>query len=212
MFDSKVLAFTIVAAILTATPGADTMLVIRSVLTRGRRAGLVTVLGICSGVLVHAVLSALGLSIILMRSATLFEIVKFAGAGYLVFLGSQSIWQALYASPSGLVDDFTNESATVSLSRSYLEGLLTDLLNPKMVIFYLAFLPQFINPGDPVLSKSLLLGSIHCAMGLVWLSTVALFMGHMRTFLTRPNVKRGLEGITGGVLIMFGVRLALEQR
>src|SRR5918911_3801618 len=95
MIDPQVLAFTGIAAILTVTPGADTMLVMRNVLSRGQRAGLLTTLGICSGLFFHATLSALGLSFILVRSAAVFEVVKLVGACYLIFLGGQSLWRAL---------------------------------------------------------------------------------------------------------------------
>src|SRR5260221_72838 len=102
MIDSRVLAFTGIAFILTITPGADTMLVLRSVLAYGRRAGLFSALGICNGLLIHATLSALGLSLLLVRSATAFEIVKFAGACYLIFLGVQSLWRNVPRAERGL--------------------------------------------------------------------------------------------------------------
>ncbi len=164
---------------------------------------------------VHATLSALGLSIILVRSAVLFEIVKFAGAGYLFFLGAHSIWQVLHVHPNEF-EAISEEKAVIAqkdeIWRSFLEGLLTDLLNPKMIIFYLAFLPQFINPGDSVLRKSLLLATIHASMGLTWFSILTIFLGRLKTTLVRPQVKRVFEAVTGSVLIMFGLRLALEQR
>lgn len=91
MFDSQIITFTGIAALLTLTPGADTMLVVRNVLSRGKEAGILSTIGICSGLFVHATLSALGLSIILVESATAFEVVKWAGAGYLIYLGIQSL-------------------------------------------------------------------------------------------------------------------------
>jgi threonine/homoserine/homoserine lactone efflux protein len=218
MLDPQVLAFIGVAALLTITPGADTMLVLRSVLAHGRRAGILTSLGIVSGLLVHATLSALGLSLILVRSAQLFHIVKLAGAAYLVFLGVGSIWALIRHRD----EDADNGDAPAEAPpeptgprpevwRSFVEGLLNNLLNPKVAIFYLAFLPQFISPGDPVLGKSILLACIHLLMGVVWLSLVAVSVERMRGLLIRPLNRRRLEAVAGVILIGLGLRLALER-
>jgi len=213
MMDSQVLAFTGIAAILTLTPGADTMLVMRSVFARGRRAGLLTSLGICSGLFFHATLSALGLSLILVRSATAFEIVKLVGAVYLIYLGGQSLWQAFRQGARKLsTGEGTVNKQKKEWWQSFLEGLLTNVFNPKVAIFYLAFLPQFISPSDPVLAKSLLLAGIHFMLGLAWLSLVATFLARVRAFLIRPRVQRTIEATTGAILIAFGARLAMERR
>lgn len=213
MIDNQVLAFTGIAAILTVTPGADTMLVMRSVFARGQRAGLLTSLGICSGLFFHATLSGLGLSLILVRSATAFEIVKLIGALYLVYLGGQSLWQAFRR---GAKEPSTKEGSGNKQKKewwqSFLEGLLTNVLNPKVAVFYLAFLPQFISPSDPVLAKSLLLAGIHFMLGILWLSLVTMFLGRVRGFLIRPRVQRTIEATTGAILIAFGARLAIERR
>jgi RhtB (resistance to homoserine/threonine) family protein len=207
MLDARVLAFTGIAAIVTLTPGADTMLVVRSALVRGRRAGLLTVLGIGSGLFIHATLSALGLSVVLVRSAHAFEIVKLAGALYLVFLGVQALRSAARGAPVA-----ERPAGPAGAHRAYVEGLLTNVLNPKVAIFYLAFLPQFIGPQDPVLAKSILLASIHFAEGLVWLSLVTLFVARLRPVLSQPRVQRALESVTGLVFIAFGVKLAISRR
>jgi threonine/homoserine/homoserine lactone efflux protein len=207
ILDSQVLAFTGIAALLTVTPGSDTMLVLRSALLRGRRAGLLTVLGICCGLFIHATLSALGLSVILVRSARAFEAVKLAGACYLVGLGLQSIWSAARRAPPD-----QDRATAVSGRRAFGEGLLNNVLNPKVAVFYLAFLPQFVGPRDPVLAKSLLLAGIHFAQGILWLSFLTLFVGRVRPALSRPGVKRGLESLSGLVLVGFGVRLAAARR
>jgi threonine/homoserine/homoserine lactone efflux protein len=213
MLDPKVLAFIGVAALLTITPGADTMLVLRSVLAHGRRAGILTTLGIVSGLLVHATLSALGLSLILVRSAQLFHIVKLAGAAYLVYLGLASIWALIRHRNEATIDETLPESAGPGpgIWRSFVEGLLNNLLNPKVAIFYLAFLPQFISPGDPVLAKSILLAFLHLLMGIIWLSLVAIFVERMRGLLIRPINRRRLEAAAGVILIGLGLRLALER-
>lgn len=207
MLDARVLAFAGIAALVTVTPGSDTMLVIRSALVRGRRAGLLTVLGVCAGVFVHATASALGLSAVLVRSAGAFDLVKTAGAVYLVFLGVQSIRTALRggspaAPPAELLD----------ARRAFVEGLLNNVLNPKVAVFYLAFLPQFMTAGDPVLPRSILLAGIHFAEAAVWLTLVAVFVARIRGALARPRVRRALEGVTGLVLIGFGLKLATARR
>lgn len=220
MFTSQIWTFVGIAALITITPGVDTMLVIRNVLARGRRAGLFTALGICSGLFCHATLSALGLSLILVRSAALYETVKLLGACYLLFLGCRSLWQTFRVKQSR-----TNDSSHLSSVlpahdtvqnapwwKSIREGFLSNILNPKIAVFYLAFLPQFINPGDPVLAKSLLFAGIHFVLGIAWLSLVSGFVGWLRTQLTRPVIRRALETVTGVVLIAFGLRLAFEQR
>jgi threonine/homoserine/homoserine lactone efflux protein len=207
MTDPSLLAFTLVAALLVLTPGADTLLVVRNVLARGRRAGLATTAGIVAGCFVHAALSVLGLSVILVRSAAVFEVARLAGAAYLVWLGLRSLvgaWRPAADAPAPVPDG--------GARRSFVEGALSNVLNPKVAIFYLAFLPQFIRPGDPILARSLLLAAIHVALGLVWLSIVAFGVGSLGRVATATRLRQRLEALTGLVLVGLGVRLALERR
>lgn len=207
MIDARVLAFTGIAALITITPGSDTMLVLRSALVRGRRAGLLTVLGVCAGLFIHATLSALGLSVLLLRSAKAFELVKLAGAAYLVFLGIQSLRSAARA---GAIAELPAEVG--GDRRAFAEGLLNNVLNPKVAVFYLAFLPQFIGPTDPVLVKSILLAAIHFAEGVIWLSLLTVFVARLRGVLANVAVRRAVESVSGLVLIGFGVKLAAARR
>jgi threonine/homoserine/homoserine lactone efflux protein len=171
-------------------------------------------LGICSGLFVHATLSALGLSLILVQSATAFEVVKLLGAAYLIFLGGQSIRYALRqrANASAELPQMKISPGPKSYRQSLFEGLLSNVLNPKVSVFYLAFLPQFIQPYDPVLVKSLLLAGIHFVMGIIWLTLVTMLASQVRGLLVRPQVQRKIEAFAGAVLILFGARLALEHR
>jgi RhtB (resistance to homoserine/threonine) family protein len=213
MFDSQVLAFTGIAALLTITPGADTMLVIRNVLSRGGKAGILSTFGICSGLFIHASLSALGLSIILVKSAAVFQIVKYAGAIYLIFLGSQSLWR-IFKIKEDQLSMIENEKIKEEIDakkKSFLEGFFTNILNPKVAIFYLAFLPQFIGTDDSVFQKSVLLAAIHAIEGIIWLCFISLFLGRIKTIIRRPNARKIIEGITGTVLIGFGIKLGLEH-
>jgi RhtB (resistance to homoserine/threonine) family protein len=211
MIDSQTLAFALAAAVLTVTPGQDTMLVVRNVLRGGRGDGVVTTLGICSGLFMHATLSALGMSVILMQSAVAFQIVKYAGACYLAWLGLRSLASALRADAGGR-DAVAVRADIVPARRCFLEGLLSNALNPKTAIFYLAFLPQFVGPNDPVLQKSLLLAGIHYAEGVVWLVVVSLAVDQARRLFLRSIVRRWLDGLCGALFVGFGLRLALERR
>ena len=210
--DSRFVAFLGIAALLTIIPGADTALVTKNAITRGRTAAFFTTFGICLGCLCHATASALGLSVILRESARLYEWVKLAGAAYLVYIGARSLWAARSkVDPAVTPSTFGANGVQTGLLRSFTEGLFTNLLNPKVAIFYLTFLPQFIAPGESVLRKSLFLASIHVLMGLAWLCTYSVLLDRMSSVLTRPSVKRKLEAFTGAVLVAFGLRLAMER-
>jgi RhtB (resistance to homoserine/threonine) family protein len=211
LLDPQVLAFALVAALMTVSPGADTFLVVRNSLRGGRRDGWATVAGICSGLFVHALLSALGVSAILAHSATAFLVLKVAGAAYLAWLGIQSLRSASRrqsdAAPAAVA-----APARVPAARSFREGLLTNLLNPKVIVFYLALLPQFLSPGDAVLAKSLLLAAIHFVEGILWLGFVAWGVDQSRRFFLRPLLRRWMDALCGTVLVALGLRLALEPR
>ena len=220
MLDHRVLVFTGIAALLTITPGADTFLVIKNVLRGGRQAGVVTTLGICCGLFVHATLSALGLSIVLMHSANAYLGLKWAGALYLMWLGLGSIRDAIrgggdgwsWSEPAETGSPRSERVAAFRLRYPFVEGLANNVLNPKVAVFYLAFLPQFIGPGDPALAKSLLLAGIHFVQGIVWLVGLAFLFDRGRVVLASARARRALEAISGTVLLGFGVRLAFEDR
>lgn len=210
MIDSQVVAFALAAAILTVTPGQDTLLVVRNVLRSGPANGVATALGVCSGLFMHAVLSAVGMSVVLTQSAFAFRVVKAAGAAYLVWLGAQSLARAARKSHEAVGPVPMTASAVPSI-RCFVEGLLSNVLNPKTAIFYLAFLPQFIRPAEPVLTKSLLLAGIHFGEALVWLVVVAVAVGRIRP-LFASTARRWLDGVFGAVFVALGVRLALERQ
>ncbi len=208
-------AFVGIAALLTIIPGADMALITKTTLADGRRAAFFTTLGICAGLCVHAVASALGLSAILRFSAVAYSVVKAIGAGYLIFLGVQTIREAGRRRATNLDGEHgvTVRTAERSLrARSFRQGVFTNVLNPKVAVFYLTFLPQFIARGDAVLPRSLALASIHIGMGLVWLTAFAHFLSGFSALMNRPAVKQTLERITGALLIGLGVRLAWERR
>ena len=210
MLDSQVLAFTLLAALMTMSPGADTLLVVRTALRGGRRDGIATAIGICSGLYVHAMLSAFGLSVILMHSAAAFTALKFAGAAYLVWLGLQSLRSATRGLPTTLAT--ATDTPRVPAARSWREGFLTNLLNPKVIVFYLALLPQFIGADDPVFRKSLLLAAIHAVEGIAWFAIVSHLVDRSRRFFLKPLLRRWIDAACGTFLVALGVRLAMQRQ
>jgi threonine/homoserine/homoserine lactone efflux protein len=165
---------------------------------------MLTIVGIACGCMIHATASALGMSAVLATSATAFTIMKTVGAAYLMWIGIQSFARR----GNGAAGD---ARARTRRSAPFMQGFLTNLLNPKVAIFYLTFLPQFIAPGEPVLRRSLFLAGVHITMGVIWLSAYAWFIDRLGAVLTRPRVKAWLERVTGGLLIALGARLAWER-
>ena len=218
------LAFLGITALLTIAPGADTALVTRNTLAYGRLAAFLTSLGIATGCLAHATLSALGLSAVLSQSAALYDALRLAGAAYLIFLGAQALWSTRHTSHNspiigqspaahgGLAPARLLTPSPRLLAQSFSQGLLTNVLNPKVAVFYLTFLPQFIQPGEPVLQKSLVLAGVHVGMGVLWLAGVAYLVARASQVLLGDRVRHWIERTTGAALIIFGARLAWDRR
>ena len=204
--DGSILAFTGIVALLTILPGADMALVAKVTLLDGKRAAFFTSIGICAGLPVHATASALGLSLILATSAEAFTVVKFAGAAYLAYLGIRTIHDSLRP---GVETEVTAGRAR-SIRGALVQGWLSNVLNPKVALFYLTFLPQFISPGDNVLAKSLQLAGIHAVLGLIWLPLCAYAIDRLGALVR--GARRWLERISGAALIGLGLRLAFERR
>ena len=219
MIDSRLLAFAGLALVLVLTPGANIMLVIRSTLSGGPRAGIAAALGIAVGHFVHASASALGLSLLLRTSDVAFTVMKVCGAAYLAYLGVRSLvvaWRGrsrTFDAVDGEESEVSSDGAPYRRSRRFLlDGFLCNVLNPKVALFYLALLPQFIAPGEPVLARSLLLAGVHACISVSWQSVLSLALGRIRPLLARPAVYRTLEALTGSLLVGFGIRLALATQ
>ncbi|MDR5902392.1 LysE family translocator [Halomonas icarae] len=209
--DAQFWPFLVAITLLSITPGVDTLLVIRNTARGGVRDGVLTSLAICCGLFVHAAVSALGISLILLQSAWAYGVLKLAGAIYLVWLGAQALLAARRG--QGLpVAGVSAERRVLPAWKPLREGLLSNVLNPKTVVFYMAFLPQFIAPGDPALAKSLFLAGVHFVIANLWQIGVALMVGGAGRWLASLLFARWLNGLTGSVLILFGIRLALERQ
>ncbi len=203
---TAIVGFAIVAGLLTLLPGIDTALVLRASVMRGPRAAYATVAGICTGLLVWGIAAAVGVTAILAASQLAYDIVRWAGALYLVALGLTLLWESRKAGvmPSVAVE---SESAVVSFRR----GLLTNLLNPKIGVFYMAVLPQFIPTDATALTAGVILALVHVVESIVWFSVLIWGTRLMKAWLERPAVKAWLDRITGGVLVGFGIKVALTR-
>ena len=204
-------AFLVAITILTLTPGLDTALVIRNSSRGGFTDGATTSLGICLGLFVHAGFSALGISAILAQSAALFNAIKLIGAAYLIYLGLSSL-KTVMASGGDGSGSALSELVSSSKKRSLREGFLSNVLNPKAAVFYLAFLPQFINPEGSVVLQSLLMASIHFLIAMVWQCGLAGALTRAKSLLQSARFMRWMEATTGLVLVGLGLKLIFEEQ
>ncbi|WAM50794.1 LysE family translocator [Vreelandella venusta] len=209
--DAQFVSFLVAITLLSISPGVDTLLVIRNTARGGVRDGVATSIAICCGLFVHATISALGISLILLQSAWAFHMLKLVGAAYLIWLGVSSLLAARRGAPLPVKGVMTSGSP-VPFWQPIKEGLLSNVLNPKTVVFYMAFLPQFISPSDPALLKSLWLAGVHFVIANIWQISVVLMVGGASKWLASARFAQTLNAATGVVLVVFGVRLALEQR
>jgi threonine/homoserine/homoserine lactone efflux protein len=215
----SVLAFTLVAAIVTVTPGLDTALVVRTTLRDGRGAGVDAAVGICSGLVVWGFATALGITVLLRASETAYDVLRVAGAVWLVVLGVRTLLDARrhLRDPAAGDADTTAVAALGTRSRrarltAFRTGVASNLLNPKVGVFYLTLLPQFVPAGARVLPTTMLLVGIHIAQGVVWLTFIAWLTSRARGLLGSGAWRRATERLTGVVLLGLGLRLAIERR
>lgn len=202
---ADILTFGVVATLLVISPGPNGVLIAKTVPTSGRQAGFANVAGFLAAFYLHGALAILGISIILVQSATAFTVVKYLGAAYLCWIGLK----ALIAAFSGV------ETATVSrakrqrtLTKAFVEGFLTNALNPKVSMFYLAAFPQFITVGETPVFAAFSLVVFHSAINAVWFAAMVLLLDRFTTAARNGRVQRWIKGVTGVVFIGFGAKLA----
>ena len=205
---AAVLGFAIVAAVLTLTPGLDTALVLRAALASGRRDAAATAGGIVAGLLVWGTAAAAGVSALLTASELAFDLLRYAGAAYLVWFGVRLIRRAVRSRPA---DPLPEEAPGRSAWRAARLGLLTNLLNPKIGVFYVALLPQFLPAGSDPLAMGLLLAAVHGVISLLWFGLLITLAARLSRWLRRPATVRAIDGVTGATLVGFGIRLAASR-
>lgn len=204
-------AFLIAITALTMAPGVDTVIVIRNTARGGWKDGMVTNLGICSGLFIHATVSAIGIAVILLQTAWAYQLLKWVGAAYLIWLGWNSL-RAAWQGQAFLLQTKDTQQQAFHATRAFKEGFLSNVLNPKTVIFYMAFLPQFIDPTGSALKQSLFLAGIHFIIAMIWQGLLSLMVNQAKQWLTRPKVNQWFNLVTGSILSLLGLRLLLDQK
>ncbi len=204
---AAILGFTLTALLLTLTPGLDTALVLRTAAVEGARKAMRAGGGIVTGVLIWGLVVALGLGAVLAVSRLAYIMLQIAGAAYLLWLGWKLLSGAFKTRPTQSADD----PPLVRSEHWFLRGLLTNLLNPKVGVFYVSLLPQFVPSDVPVVGFSVLLAGIHAAMGLLWFAALVVATRPLTRWLRRPAAMRSLDALTGLALMGFGLRLALSR-
>lgn len=205
------LAFVGVSMLLVIAPGPDTLLVAKNALLHGRSVGLATVAGVSLGLIVWTTAAALGIAALVRESEVAFTIVKILGAVYLAWLGLSALRAASHPLEHG---DFADADAprVASVRQGFRQGLLTNLGNPKIAIFFTSLLPQFVSGHRSGPAPFIVLGAVFSLMGLAWLSGYVLLATRLSRLLANRRVKAAIDRLTGVVMIGIGVRLALERR
>ncbi len=204
---SQLLTFTLVAALLVMSPGPNGMLIFKSVTTSGKAAGFANVAGFVGAFYLHGALSILGISVLLVQSAQLFFIVKMLGAAYLCWIGVNALRAAWQGSAANSVQPVPAPVKLQSIRHALVEGFLTNALNPKVSMFYLAAFPQFIPLGEGA-SAAFLLVLIHSVINLLWFSGMVLLLSRFMGFARAGVIQRALKAVTGAVFVTFGIKLA----
>ena len=205
--DTQLLAFVGVSLLLSVTPGPDMAVVTKNALAHGRRGVLLTTTGIALALSIWVTATAVGLSAVLRASGELLMVLKLVGAAYLAYLGVRTLLESRHR-PTDLLAGLP---ATAPGQAVFRQGFLSAISNPKLGVFFVTFLPQFVVPGQALLPRLLELGLIFAVIGWAWMNVYGLFITRIREVITAPRVRQWMQRVTGVVLLGFGARLALDR-
>lgn len=210
------LLFVPTIALLVILPGPDFAIVSKSSLLDGRKQGQMAALGVSLGMCVHTILAMFGISAILARSAVLFSILKYLGACYLFYLGIKALIQSFNKNGASTnqvecINSVHLKKKPVSLWKSFQVGFLTNVLNPKAILYFMVLYPQFLDSNSPVFMQFFEMGLITAVICLGWYISLAWLLGKIRVFFTKDIFQRWLLRITGGIFMAFGLRLAIQK-
>ena len=205
--DNELFAFVGISVLLAITPGPDMAVVTKNALAHGRRGVALTTTGIALALAIWISATAIGLSAVLRASGEAFLVIKLVGAAYLAYLGLRALIDSTRR-PHELLAAAPMPAPAHAIFR---QGFLSAMSNPKLGVFFVTFLPQFVLPGQPLLPRLFELGVIFAIIGWTWLNVYGLFISRLRDFITAPRVRQWMERVTGVVLLGFGARLAVER-
>jgi threonine/homoserine/homoserine lactone efflux protein len=210
--DASVLTFLGISAAVIVTPGPDTALTVRNTFLGGRHGGILTAVGVSAGQVVWSVGTSLGLLAVLLTSESVFHTLKLLGAAYLGYLGVQSLRSAFRGGPPRGSEPPRDARGRLGGLAAFRQGLLNNLANPKMAVFFASVLPQFAPPGHGMLSVLVLLGMVFSVLTLLWLTLYAVVIARAGEFVRGSRVRRAIDGAAGVALIGLGVSVATEGR
>ncbi|MBM7703945.1 LysE family translocator [Metabacillus iocasae] len=201
--------FVTMAILLILLPGPDTAIATKNTLHVGKKGGMQTVLGTCCALCIHTLAAIIGLSALLVQSAFFFSLFKYVGALYLIYLGIKAF---ISLRNNAIIEVDKTDKAKASKQTSFFQqGFLTNLLNPKVAVFFLTFLPQFIQKGTDPFLPFLIMGMTYVLLTALWFVLYVSFIHYLRHFMTKPSTQTVMQSITGVVLIGFGIKLAFEK-
>ncbi|GHH96631.1 LysE family translocator [Neobacillus kokaensis] len=201
--------FIFMCFLLIILPGPDTAIATKNTLTIGKAGGLKTLFGTCCALLIHTTAAVIGLSALIVKSALLFSILKYVGAVYLGYLGFKTLW-SLRKNEAAASLEVTPKQGSAKLN-CFRQGFLTNLLNPKVAVFFLTFLPQFVDPGQKPLLPFLIMGLTYTLLTAIWFIPYIYLINQISAFMKRPSTEKVVQGLTGVALLGFGIKLALEK-
>ncbi|KAA0768765.1 LysE family translocator [Bacillus sp. TE8-1] len=203
------LLFIIMSICLIILPGPDTAMATKNTLVAGKVGGVKTVFGTCIALLIHTLAAVIGLSALIVKSALLFSIFKYVGALYLIYIGIKALLAVRNKENLDTNDlSLNNENEHTSC---FCQGFLTNLLNPKVAVFFLTFLPQFLNPNHNTFIQLLVMGLTYLVLTVIWFAFYIFLIDKISAFMKKPKTQRYIQGLTGVVLIGFGIKLAFEK-
>lgn len=201
--------FILMCFLLIILPGPDTAIATKNTLTVGKTGGMKTLFGTCCALLIHTTAAVIGLSAIIVKSALLFSILKYVGAIYLGYLGFKTLWSLRKNEAAPALESAPKHGA--GQKNCFRQGFLTNLLNPKVAVFFLTFLPQFVDPGQKPLLPFLIMGLTYTLLTFLWFIPYIYLINQISAFMKRPSTEKVVQGLTGVALLGFGIKLAMEK-